>query len=214
MAGLDGWLSVGTMCPLKEHGLQHLLFILKRKNKMHIRSQKPHLIFLILSLTFSILIFPAATYAAQGVAKKIEEKIGLDEDATLQERVAIIGQRVASVCDRKDIVYTFKVLKEKEANAFALPDGYIYIYRGLIDRTESDDEIAAVLAHEIGHIVARHHEKRRRRGLMANIFRLVAVTGAETRQDKININNAITELALSYSKEEEIEADKLTAVYL
>ena len=161
------------------------------------------------------LIFPTTySYAAKGIAKKIEEKIGLDEDATLQERVAIIGQKVATVSDRKDLVYTFKVLKGKETNAFVLPDGYIYIYRGLVDKTTRDDEIAAIFAHEIGHIAARHHQERSRRGLLMNIFSIIAVVGADTNRDKVEINNALIELTLSYSREEEIEADKLAAVYL
>jgi len=172
----------------------------------------------VLFLTLSFILFTSLissnTYAAKGIARRIEEKIGLDEDATLQERVDIIGQKLAAVCDRKEIVYTFKVLKPDKVNAFALADGYIYIYRGLIDKVKSDDEIAAVLGHEIGHIVAGHHDKRRRTGIIANIFRIVAISGADTIKDKININNAINELTLSYSREEEIEADKFAVTYL
>ena len=161
-----------------------------------------------------LLSFTATSYASSGIAKKIEEKIGLEEDATLQARVDIVGQKVASVCDRKDLIYTFKVLKGEEVNAFALPDGHIYLYKGLIDKVKNDDEIAAVIAHEIGHIAARHHEKRVRRAILTNIFDVIAVTGARTRRDKININNALIELTLSYSREEEIEADRLAAIYL
>ncbi|UCH12821.1 MAG: M48 family metalloprotease [Candidatus Omnitrophota bacterium] len=167
-------------------------------------------LFLILSTSF----LPSNLYAAKSIAVRIEEKVGLDEDATLQEKVDIIGQKLAAVCDRKDIVYTFKVLKPDKVNAFTLADGHIYIYRGLIDKFKSDDEIAAVLGHEIGHIVAGHHKKRRRTGIIANIFRIVAVGGADTIRDKININNAINELTLSYSREEEIEADEFSVTYL
>lgn len=171
--------------------------------------------FFIISLFIAVSIFsPSPSYAAKGMAERIEETVGLDEDATMQERLDVIGQRIASACDRKDLIYTFKVLKGDEFNAFALPDGYIYVYKGLVDKIKSDDEIAAVLAHELGHLAARHHEKRARRMLFANIFRFIAVQGADTVRDRININNAIIELALSYSKEEEIEADKLSAVYL
>ncbi len=161
-----------------------------------------------------LLSFSATSYASSGVAKRIEDKIGLEEDAILQARVDIIGQKVTSVCDRKDLVYTFKVLKGEEVNAFALPDGHIYIFKGLVDKTKKDDEIAAVIGHEIGHIAARHHEKRTRRAILTNIFDIVAVTGASTRRNKININNALIELTLSYSREEEIEADRLAAIYL
>ena len=161
------------------------------------------------------LFLPAPSFAAKGVAKRIEEKIGLDEDATLQERVDLIGQKVAAACDRKAVVYTFKVLKgEDKVNAFALPDGYIYLYRGLVDKLERDDEIAAVIAHEIAHIAARHHEERMRRNILADVFRLVSVSNAETYADKRMINQAVVELTLSYSREEEIEADTLSVEYL
>jgi len=177
-------------------------------------SKIPKILLFTLFLALLVLSFPNNVHAAKGIAKKIEEKIGIDEDVTAQERVALVGQRVAAVCDRKDIIYTFKILKDESINAFALADGYIYIYRGLLDEIETDDELAAVLAHEIGHIVARHHQKRGRRNLMANIFRMIAVTGADTYQDKVNINNAVAELTLSYSREEEIEADTYSAKYV
>ncbi len=175
---------------------------------------KLKVLFLTLSFILFISLISSNTYAAKGIAKRIEEKIGLDEDATLQEKVDIIGQKLAAVCDRKDIVYTFKVLKPDKVNAFVLPNGYIYIYRGLIDKVKSDDEIAAVLGHEMAHIVAGHHDKRRRTGIIANIFRIVAISGADTIKDKININNAINALTLSYTREEEIEADKFSVTYL
>lgn len=170
--------------------------------------------FIFISIILSIFFLVSNTYASKGMARKIEEKIGLDEDTTLQERVDIIGQRIASVCDRKGLVYTFKVLKGEDVNAFALPDGYIYVYKGLIDKVKKDDEIAAVLAHEISHIAAGHHEKRLRRAILTDMFRIISVSQAPTIENKININNAIIELSLSYSREEEIEADKLSAVYL
>ena len=71
-------------------------------------------IFLFLCL---ILFFPANSYAAKGIAQRIEEKVGLDEDATLQERVAVIGQKLADICERKDIIFTFKVLKGEDVKS-------------------------------------------------------------------------------------------------
>lgn len=167
-----------------------------------------------LSLFLLILLFVDSAYAAKSMAKQVEDKMGLDEDATLQEKVDSIGQRIAAVCNKKGVVYTFKVLKGDDINAFALPDGNVYIFRGLIDKTSKDDEIAAVLAHEVGHITAGHHEERLKRSLLANIFRIISVSQAATIQDKVNINNAVVELTLSYSREEEIEADRLSAIYL
>ena len=151
---------------------------------------------------------------ASSIAKRIEEKIGPEEDAPLQERIDGIGQKIVSVCDKKSIPYTFKVLKGDEVNAFTLPNGEVYVFKGLIDRTKTDDELAAVLGHEIGHVVANHHEERSRRSILTSIFKIVAITGAETSKDRYMINNALNELTLSYSQQEELEADKLSTIYL
>ena len=77
-----------------------------------------------------------------------------DEDLT--KKVAKIGNNLVSVSGRQDLVFTFKILNTSEVNAFAGPGGFVYITIGLLDILESKDELAAVLAHEIGHICERH----------------------------------------------------------
>ena len=77
-----------------------------------------------------------------------------DEDLT--QKVAKIGNNLVAVSGRQDLVFTFKILNTGEVNAFAGPGGFVYITIGLLDILESKDELAAVLAHEIGHICERH----------------------------------------------------------
>ncbi|MEI8281383.1 MAG: M48 family metalloprotease, partial [Armatimonadota bacterium] len=90
------------------------------------------------------------------------------KDTAAQQRVEEIGAKLALIAnansfdlswgDRRhaEFEYKFKVVDSKDVNAFSLPGGYIYVYQGLIDFVQSDDELAGVLAHEISHAGQRH----------------------------------------------------------
>ncbi len=78
------------------------------------------------------------------------------KDEHLTERVAAVGNQLVTVCTRPDLHFVFTVLNTSEVNAFAGPGGFVYITVGLLDQLESKDELAAVLAHEIGHVCERH----------------------------------------------------------
>ena len=74
-----------------------------------------------------------------------------------QQRVNVIGRWVASQTLRPDYPWTFAVIDMPEYNAFAAPGGYVFVTRGLYEVLQSDDEVAAVLAHEMSHVVQRDH---------------------------------------------------------
>lgn len=93
--------------------------------------------------------------SGQDAAKEVEKETKLVKDDAVNKRVDDIGQSLAKCLSSPKDVYTFKVLDDKEVNAFALPGGFIYVYKGLLAQVESDDELAGVLAHEITH--ADHH---------------------------------------------------------
>lgn len=84
----------------------------------------------------------------------------LDKKDPLSIFVNEVGQRVATVSDRPELFYHFRVVDNATINAFALPGGFIYIHRGLLNHLNSEAELAAVLAHEIGHVTARHAVQR------------------------------------------------------
>jgi predicted Zn-dependent protease len=150
----------------------------------------------------------------KSIARHVERKLKLDEDAVLQERVAEIGEKLAQVCDRKTIVYHFKVLADEEnKNAFALPGGYVYIFRGLLNALETDDEIAAVLGHEIGHIAARHSIKRQQASVEYSVLMAALASQTDTKT-QVDISKAVAHLFLSYSREDELLADNLAVKYL
>lgn len=152
------------------------------------------------------------------LSKSVEKRFKLIKDKTVQKRVEDIGQKIASACDRKDIIYHFKVIDDKEKekpiiNAFALPGGYVYIFKDLYDKLESDDELTGVIAHEVAHIVARHAVKRMQSAFGYNILMVLA---SQTQTDRRNVGKvyaAINSLMLSYGREDELFADKLSIKY-
>jgi len=152
----------------------------------------------------------------KSIAESIEKskEIKLDPDPLMTERVNEVGQRIASISGRKEVKYTFRVIDKDDVNAFALPGGYVFIFKGLVDKVSKDDELAAVIAHEIAHVVARHSIKRLQGGVGYNILQiLMAVTGGG-RSDAGRIDAAFGQLMMSYSREDEALADKLAVKYL
>ncbi|MCD5401441.1 M48 family metalloprotease, partial [candidate division NPL-UPA2 bacterium] len=94
----------------------------------------------------------------QAVARRVEEEYGIVEGERAR-RVERIGRKVAFVSSRKALPYSFRVLDREDLNALALPGGPVYITKALVDEL-NDDELAAVLGHEVAHITARHGVKR------------------------------------------------------
>jgi MAF protein len=149
----------------------------------------------------------------KSIAQEVEKKIKLVDDPLLQKRVQDIGAKIAAVCDRKDIAYTFKVIDDKEVNAVSLPGGFVYVNKGLIDRITSDDELAGVLGHEVGHITARHSIKKLQSVWGYTLVRLASIFAAGNAGVQNASDLAFTELSLGYSRQDELLADQLAARY-
>ncbi len=144
------------------------------------------------------------------------EEYKLIDDPLVQKRIEDIGKRIAAVCDRRDIDYHFTVLKNDDVNAVSMPGGYVYIFSGLIDKTANDDQLAAVVAHEVAHIVARHSIKRLQALSGYSFLRLLtlAVPGGGGAEVGAAADAAFTQLLLGYAREDELLADQLGARYL
>lgn len=136
------------------------------------------------------------------------------DNQKLQAWINDIGQRLARHSERKDIRYTFTVLNSDDVNAFAMPGGYIYITRGLIAVANDESEVAAVLAHEMAHITARHSAQQYSHSVVTGLG--AALLGAVTKSNEVaNVAGLGTNLYLkSYSREHEHEADQLGLRYL
>lgn len=148
-------------------------------------------------------------------AKKVEQQMGLLDDSRFVPYLNQLGQRLAEQSPRKDVTYQFHLVDMPEPNAFALPGGYVYVTRGLLALTNSEDELAGVVGHEIGHVAARHSvQKISRQGPFAVVFGIVSgITGLVSPLVG-NIVGGIGDFAQSlvfspYSRSQETEADKV-----
>jgi len=149
----------------------------------------------------------------ESIVKQVEKEYKFAEDPLVQKRVEDIGKKIVSVCDRKDIKYDFKVLDEEEVNAVSLPGGFVYVNKGLVDKVANDDELACVLAHEVGHIVARHSIKKLQAIMGYSILRLLTAPIPGTGQVGNAADVAFTEIMTGYSREDELLADQLSSRY-
>jgi len=145
----------------------------------------------------------------QEASREIERKYTIDNDPAINARMQRIAARVFPEARKDfDVPYSVKVIKSKDVNAFALPGGPIYFYRGLIELADSDDEIASVLGHEAAHISKRHSAEQ---VSDANAKSLIATLLTQGRSDLVqtlaNIGLALDQL--SYSRGDESESDEV-----
>ena len=138
----------------------------------------------------------------------------LYDDQALQDYVQAIGERVAAESDRPELIYRFFLIDSPQVNAFALPGGYIYIYRGLLGYMDSEAELAAVLGHELGHVTARHAVRQHRNAALSQILATVVAgtTGSGAAADLTNVLGSA--VVAGYGRDLELEADRLGAEYL
>lgn len=147
------------------------------------------------------------------LARRVEKDLEVVPDEPMQERVRKIGARLAAVCDRKELLYHFTVVSDEDVNAFSLPGGYVFVNDGLIKQTASDDELAAVMAHEIAHIAARHAIHQYETGIGVQLAQLATIATRQAAAAR-GVSIAAQAASLSYAREDELEADKLGVKYM
>lgn len=146
------------------------------------------------------------------ISKQIELQYPLSKDTEKIGRLNLIGGKIAQVCDRKDLRYYFKVVKDDELNAFSLPGGFVYVNSGLMNKA-TDDELACVVAHEIGHIAARHAAKKLQVSLGYQLIMSLAFKNASSLELARAVNTVFGLISLGYSREDERLSDKLAVRY-
>lgn len=139
---------------------------------------------------------------------------GAYPDRRVQDYVTRIGESLARVTEAPYLTFTFTVLDSPVVNAFALPGGYVYVTRGLMAIASDEAELAGVMAHEIGHVTARHAARRYSQQVVAGVG--TAVVGAITGSDEIaeSFSFGASAVLQSYSRDQEFEADTLGLRYL
>jgi beta-barrel assembly-enhancing protease len=145
--------------------------------------------------------------------KQLRSENKILADSVWQKYFDEVGQSIVKVSDRKDIQYHFTVIESDQINAFATPGGYVYIYTGLLDRINNEAELAAVTAHEISHVVARHSVKRLQSAVGIGLLEQIAFGGdASATRDVVNLGVGVA--LQGYSRANEFEADEYGIVYM
>ena len=144
------------------------------------------------------------------LAREIARQYPISNDPKDIERVNRIGARIAAHCARKELNYYFYVIDDKKTkNAFSIPGGYVYIFKGLLDIL-NDNELAYVIAHEVGHIVARHAMKQMEKATGATLAAIASIFVRTNNPDVVaGVSLAMAQLMSGYSQECEFEADSL-----
>ena len=186
-----------------------------------------HLVVLSLSLSVGLLMLDRTAHAQFGMSKSDEEKIGAEQHPKILEEfggayndggvgayVAEVVGRVATQSPIDANTVRVTVLNSPVVNAMALPGGYVYATRGLLALANTEAELAGVMGHEIGHVVARHAAKRYNKamGLSLGGALLSGILGNQAADQLINMGGSLW--LLKNSRDDEYEADGLGTQYL
>lgn len=132
-------------------------------------------------------------------------KIDVYDNPRLNRYIESIGQKLVRVSDRPNLPYKFTIVEDDQVNAFATMGGFIYIHTGLIKTAENEAELASVIAHEIGHVVAKHSQSQIKQQAITQ--GLLTAAGLDSQQ-LVQIGVGLA-LDLPHSREDEYEADLL-----
>lgn len=170
-----------------------------------------------------LMLLPEGAELSMGLTayQQVLSKSRLSNDPTLNEQITRVGRRIAEATGRTDYQWEFKVLEDKQANAFCLPGGKVAVYTGRLPMTRDDPGLATVLGHEVAHAVARHGGERVSQTLVVELG-LAATQAALARNDPRTVQavtallgaGAAVGLLLPWSRAQESEADHLGLIYM
>ena len=143
-------------------------------------------------------------------AQQVAQEIGLINDQALQQYVQQVGAAIATKSERPNLPWTFRVVDDPTPNAFALPGGFIFVTRGLLDLMDNEAELASVLGHEIGHVTARHSVQQMSQQQLAQLALGVgAIISPTVAQFGDVAAQGLGLLFLKYGRDDERQADDL-----
>lgn len=173
-------------------------------------------------VAFAAMTAIAGTSAGCGISQQQEVQLGADQAQQVNAQLPIIqdyainrylnalGDSLARVTSRADLDWHFYIVNTNEFNAFALPGGYVYVNRGVAERSDRMDQFASVVAHEIGHVVLRHSVKQIEQMQGANLGAgvLCALTSVcNSGLGQAGIQVAGSAIFAKFSREDEAQAD-------
>lgn len=156
---------------------------------------------------------PQEIEVGRRAAAEVELDQPLFRDPRTGDYVQKIGLRLARESQRPGLRFSFKILQSDDVNAFALPGGFVYLTRGLVEFVQREDELAAALAHEIGHIAARQHASKIRRSQFASLgvtfLGPAAGGGLRVAAAMRGARSGARGLFMRFTAEDEREADRI-----
>jgi predicted Zn-dependent protease len=146
----------------------------------------------------------------QEVAAQVEREAPMITDATVSAYITQLGTVLATKSDDRNREWRFRLVDAEVVNAFALPGGFVYVNRGLVERAGSTSELAGVLGHEIAHVLLRHSADRIEKAQKTNVgvsvvCGLTNICSSNAARVAINVGGAA--LFARFSRKDELEAD-------
>jgi len=172
---------------------------------------------IVIGLTFAATLGGCAISTQQEVqmgtdyAQQINAQLPIVKDPEVVRYINVLGDSIAKLADDRSLDWQFFVVNSQEVNAFAVPGGYVYVNRGLIERAQKMDQLAGVLGHEIGHVVRRHSVKQMEQAQGANIGLTLACVLTQVCNNQATgalINVGGTALFAKFSRDDEAQADE------
>jgi predicted Zn-dependent protease len=170
-----------------------------------------------------LLILPESEELKMGLSayEEVVKKSRVSTDPAINAQVVRVGTRIAEATGKSDYQWEFKVLEDKQVNAFCLPGGKVVVYTGILPVTRDDAGLAAVLGHEVAHAIARHGGERVSQQLLVQTG--LAATQVALSQRDPGVVQAVTALLgagasvgllLPWGRNQESEADHLGLIYM
>ncbi|MEA3195063.1 MAG: hypothetical protein QOD26_3396 [Betaproteobacteria bacterium] len=158
---------------------------------------------------------PEEIQIGSDLASRLLGAAPLAKDENLQRYVNRVGRWLALQTERPDLPWQFGVLEAPQLNAFAVPGGTIFVTRGLVERMKSEAELAGVLAHEISHVLRKHHLKAIQKGAQTSLAgdalnQALRNQRADVRDKLVSFGSEMYTRGLD--KSDELEADRLGVV--
>jgi predicted Zn-dependent protease len=149
-------------------------------------------------------------------SQQINAQLPIVRDPEVNRYINVLGDSIARIADNRNLSWRFFVVDSREVNAFAVPGGFVYVNRGLIERATKMDMLAGALGHEIGHVVRRHSVKQMEAAQRANVGLtlgciLTNICSNQAAGAAINIGGSA--LFAKFSRDDEAQADEVGVQY-
>jgi beta-barrel assembly-enhancing protease len=167
---------------------------------------------------FSLVSVEQEIAIGREAQQEVRSKVPALRDEDVTRYVERLGRRLAARAPGPRYPYSFSVASSRELNAFALPGGPIWLHRGILDRAETEAQVAGVLAHEIAHVAERHAAEQMTKATVANgllgLLGSVLDGGRTEAAARIGAGLGTQFLFLKFSRDHEREADRVGAAIL